>query len=137
MPADTTSIPAERDDGEAVRPEAALAEGADEAKHRRDLAGMYERKAQWDKALEQWQWLHGRYPQQAAPAVRLARACLHLDRYDEAAAGFEAALAAGGDQTNCRLNLARIYVRTKQWEKAHEQWRWLHEREPRKADHAL
>jgi tetratricopeptide (TPR) repeat protein len=117
--------------------EAALAVGADEADCRPNLGPIYERAGQWEQALEQWQWLHRRDPRQAAPAVRLARACMRLGRYDEAVAGFAAALAAGGDEANCRLNLARIHLRTEQWEKARKEWQWLHEHEPQQADHAL
>src|SRR5262249_16838268 len=48
---------------------------------------------------------------------------------EESEAKFLESIAAGGDEGNCRLNLARIYNQQQDWPKALEQWLWLRGRD--------
>jgi glycosyltransferase involved in cell wall biosynthesis len=67
---------------------------------------------------------------QGERALRQAQTCLRQGRDGEALAAFEAALAAGADEAACRRNLARLYERTGQSDKAHENFERLCECDP-------
>jgi len=61
------------------------------------------------------------------------RAFFH-GNHDESERLLLGALADGADEAICRLHLARIYNRRKQWQSSLEQWQWLRDRDPSKLE---
>jgi glycosyltransferase involved in cell wall biosynthesis/tetratricopeptide (TPR) repeat protein len=86
----------------------AIAEGADEVECRRHLARIYNRRRQWERALEEWTWLHERDRGAVEPLLQVARAHEWLGRHAEAAAGFEAVLRLAPGHVSALRLLARI-----------------------------
>lgn len=79
---------------------------------------------------------------QAPPKVRpLAtmlmeegRAAFKASDHQQSEALFLRAMGDGGDETVCRLHLARIYNLERDWPRAVQQWTWLRDHDPAKVE---
>jgi tetratricopeptide (TPR) repeat protein len=89
---------------------AAIRAGADETVCRLLLARIYNLKQDWRAALEQWSWLHNRYPGHLEPDLQLARGQFKLGMYAEAKTAFEAFLRLIPDHQEAQETLREINV---------------------------
>ncbi|GEP58617.1 glycosyltransferase family 4 protein [Reyranella soli] len=71
---------------------AALQLGVGEDTCRLHLARIYNRKGDWEKALEQWSWLLQKDPANLEAQLQVARAQLRLHHFAEAILGFQTVL---------------------------------------------
>lgn len=87
---------------------AALQSGADEESCRLHLARIYNRKGDWEKALEQWSWLRDRNRDRLEPHLQVGRAQLRMGRYPEADSAFNDVLTLAPDHMEAQQRLTEL-----------------------------
>src|SRR5689334_1735013 len=69
-------------------------------------------------------------PMSARQLLEAGREAFRVADLETGERSFQAALAAGAAETECRLYLARIFNLKRDWPSALEQWQWLHQEQP-------
>lgn len=95
-----------------------------------EYARLAERRRDWPEAAQRWAWVHEMFPQNFVAYVGLARAWLAQQRFDEAQALLEEAMAKFPEDAQVSVQYAEVAHRRRDWPEAVRRWEIVRQQLP-------